>query len=343
MLLLENIAKKFGPAQVLNNINLCVNSSSRTAIVGPSGSGKTTLLRLIAGFEIPDSGRIILNDRPLFAGYHFVPPHQRKIGFVPQEGALFPHLSVAKNIAWGLRGSSKEIQMQVAALMERVALDHNLAKRWPHEISGGQQQRVALARALAQKPALMLLDEPFSALDAGLRNATRKATAELLTAAGVASILVTHDQNEALSFATQIAVISQGRFAQVGRPIDVYSRPVDQETALFLGDAILLSGHIRDGKVCTALGEIEVPDALADGGHTIMLRPEQLRIEPCHGRHPDAVATIIHSDFSGFYSTLTLRVNASDQTITVKVVTHADLQPGMRVKVVTSGPAVIVN
>lgn len=343
MLLLENISKKFGTAQVLNNINLSVTSGSRTAIVGPSGSGKTTLLRLIAGFEIPDSGRIILNDRPLFTGESFVPPHHRKIGFVPQEGALFPHLSVAKNISWGLKGTSKEIERQVHALMELVALDQSLAKRWPHEISGGQQQRVALARALAQKPALMLLDEPFSALDAGLRNATRKATAELLTEAGVASILVTHDQNEALSFATQIAVISQGSFAQTGRPIEVYSNPINQETALFLGDAILLPGQIRDAKVYTALGDIDVPDAPADGSHTVMLRPEQLRIEPCHARQSDAVATIMHIDFSGFSSTLTLLINASVQTITVKVVTRADLRPGILVNVLISGSAVIVN
>ena len=151
---------------------------------------------------------------------------------------------------------------------------------WPHEISGGQQQRVALARALAQRPALMLLDEPFSALDTGLRAATRKATADLLAQAGVASILVTHDQNEALSFASQVAVMRQGRFAQVGTPYEVYSRPVDEETALFLGDALVLPAELRGGRARCAIGEISIDDPHAVGQGRVMLRPEQLVISP---------------------------------------------------------------
>ncbi len=237
MLELSSISKSFADALVLDNLNLTVAPGSRTAIVGPSGSGKTTLLRILAGFETPDRGRIVMHGKSLFADGVFVPAHQRRIGYVPQEGALFPHLNVADNIAWGLDASREEKRRRVGALMEMVALDAGLASHWPHEISGGQQQRVALARALAQQPALMLLDEPFSALDTGLRASTRKATADLLAETGIASILVTHDQNEALSFATQVAVMRQGRFAQVGTPLTVYSQPVDEETALFLGDA----------------------------------------------------------------------------------------------------------
>jgi iron(III) transport system ATP-binding protein len=240
MLELTSISKSFSDARVLDNVNLSVAPGSRTAIVGPSGSGKTTLLRILAGFETPDSGRIVMQGRTLFDEHNFVPAHLRGIGFVPQEGALFPHLNVADNIAWGLDGTRHEKRQRVDALMEKVSLDRQLATHWPHEISGGQQQRVALARALAQRPSVMLLDEPFSALDTGLRAMTRKATADLLAEAGVASILVTHDQNEALSFATQVAVMRAGRFSQVGTPYDVYSRPVDEETALFLGDAVIL-------------------------------------------------------------------------------------------------------
>ncbi|MBH9665260.1 ABC transporter ATP-binding protein, partial [Burkholderia multivorans] len=210
----------------------------------------------------------------------FIPAHLRGVGYVPQEGALFPHLNVADNIAWGLDGSRQEKYQQVAALMERVSLDRQLANHWPHEISGGQQQRVALARALAQRPALMLLDEPFSALDTGLRAATRKATADLLAQAGVASILVTHDQNEALSFASQVAVMRQGRFAQVGTPYEVYSRPVDEETALFLGDALVLPAELRGGRARCAIGEISTDDPHAVGQGRVMLRPEQLVISP---------------------------------------------------------------
>jgi iron(III) transport system ATP-binding protein len=164
---------------------------------------------------------------------------------VPQEGALFPHL-VADNIAWGLDGTRHEKRQRVEALMEMVS-GQAARNALAHEISGGQQQRVALARALAQRPSLMLLDEPFSALDTGLRAMTRKATADLLAEAGVASILVTHDQNEALSFATQVAVMRSGRFTQVGTPYDVYTRPVDEETALFLGDAVILPAQLAAG------------------------------------------------------------------------------------------------
>ena len=223
MLELSSISKSFADALVLDNLNLTVAPGSRTAIVGPSGSGKTTLLRILAGFETPDHGRIVLQGNTLFADGVFVPAHQRGIGFVPQEGALFPHLNVADNIAWGLDCGREEKRRRVAALMEMVALDSTLASHWPHEISGGQQQRVALARALAQRPSLMLLDAPFSALDTGLRAATRKATADLLAEAGVASILVTHDQTEALSFASQVAVMRQGRFTQVGTPFGLFA------------------------------------------------------------------------------------------------------------------------
>ena len=248
MLELTSISKSFADVQVLDNLFLSVAPGSRTAIVGPSGSGKTTLLRILAGFETPDAGRIVMQGRTLFDEGIFIPAHQRGIGFVPQEGALFPHLNVADNIAWGLDCSRQEKRRRVAALMEMVSLDGQLATHWPHEISGGQQQRVALARALAQRPSLMLLDEPFSALDTGLRATTRKATADLLAQAGVAAILVTHDQNEALSFASQVAVMRQGRFTQVGTPFEVYSRPADEATALFLGDALVLPAELKGGR-----------------------------------------------------------------------------------------------
>jgi iron(III) transport system ATP-binding protein len=255
MLELTAISKSFSDVQVLDSLNLSVAPGSRTAIVGPSGSGKTTLLRILAGFETPDTGRIVMQGRTLFDENHFVPAHLRGIGFVPQEGALFPPQR-GRQHCLGLDGTRHEKRQRVEALMEMVSLDRQLATHWPHEISGGQQQRVALARALAQRPSLMLLDEPFSALDTGLRAMTRKATADLLAEAGVASILVTHDQNEALSFATQVAVMRSGRFTQVGTPYDVYTRPVDEETALFLGDAVILPAQLAGGlrRVCTGRG-----------------------------------------------------------------------------------------
>ncbi|WP_109240739.1 ABC transporter ATP-binding protein [Klebsiella michiganensis] len=337
MLELSSISKSFAGTRVLENLNLTVAAGSRTAIVGPSGSGKTTLLRILAGFETPDSGRIVMQGRTLFAQGTFIPAHLRGVGYVPQEGALFPHLNVADNIAWGLDGSRQEKYQQVAALMERVSLDRQLANHWPHEISGGQQQRVALARALAQRPALMLLDEPFSALDTGLRAATRKATADLLAQAGVASILVTHDQNEALSFASQVAVMRQGRFAQVGTPYEVYSRPVDEETALFLGDALVLPAELRGGRARCAIGEISIDDPHAVGQGRVMLRPEQLLISPSPA--DGQPLTVRDVDFSGHLSTLTLAMPGQGEPLIVKTVSRQLWRPGAAVRIEVVGEA----
>ncbi|BBW77128.1 Fe(3+) ions import ATP-binding protein FbpC [Klebsiella michiganensis] len=337
MLELSSISKSFAGTRVLENLNLTVAAGSRTAIVGPSGSGKTTLLRILAGFETPDSGRIVMQGRTLFAQGTFIPAHLRGVGYVPQEGALFPHLNVADNIAWGLDGSRQEKYQQVAALMERVSLDRQLANHWPHEISGGQQQRVALARALAQRPALMLLDEPFSALDTGLRAATRKATADLLAQAGVASILVTHDQNEALSFASQVAVMRQGRFAQVGTPYEVYSRPVDEETALFLGDALVLPAELRGGRARCAIGEISTDDPHAVGQGRVMLRPEQLVISPSPA--DGKPLTVRDVDFSGHLSTLTLAMPGQGEPLIVKTVSRQLWRPGAAVRIEVVGEA----
>ncbi len=176
--------KNYGPVTALDGVNLNVAAGSRTAIVGPSGSGKTTLLRIIAGFELPDAGQVLLDGRVLADGPDAVPAHQRGIGYVPQDGALFPHLSVADNIGFGLARHAPGRDARIAELIEMVALERTMLERRPHELSGGQQQRVALARALALRPHLMLLDEPFSALDTGLRAATRKAVAQLLSGAG---------------------------------------------------------------------------------------------------------------------------------------------------------------
>lgn len=337
MLELSSISKFFGDVQVLDELNLMVAPGSRTAIVGPSGSGKTTLLRILAGFETPDAGRITMQGKTLFDENIFVPAHQRRIGFVPQEGALFPHLNVEENIAWGLNGTRQEKHRRVAALMEMVALNRQLATHWPHEISGGQQQRVALARALAQQPSLMLLDEPFSALDTGLRAATRKATADLLEETGVASILVTHDQNEALSFASQVAVMRQGRFTQVGTPFEVYSQPVDEETALFLGDALMLPAHLDAGRASCMIGDVMTDNTHTTGRGRVMLRPEQLLITPCPP-HESSV-TISDVDFAGHLSTLTLQISGQTEPLILKTVSQPGWMAGVPVRIDVAGKA----
>ena len=308
---LRAVCKSYGSVSAVDNVDLCVKPGSRTAIVGPSGSGKSTLLRVIAGFESPDCGSVVLNGKVLADGSREIPAHQRVIGFVPQDGALFPHLTVAANISFGLSGSPSQRAQRVAELMDMVALDHAMLKRWPHELSGGQQQRVALARALAQRPQLMLLDEPFSALDTGLRVATRKAVAQVLAANRVTTILVTHDQSEAFSFADQLAVMRDGRLVQVGRPMDLYLRPIDEATAISLGEAVVLPARLENGWAECELGHILADDIDRSGAAGIMLRPEQLQLVEVAAADIDAqgcFGIVTEMNFGGSACVLAVRL-----------------------------------
>ncbi|WP_344814797.1 ABC transporter ATP-binding protein, partial [Microlunatus aurantiacus] len=243
---------------VLQGISLHVRAGSTTAVLGPSGCGKTTLLRLIAGFLRPDSGQIHVGDRVLSDERTFVPPHLRAVGYVRQDGALFPHLDVAANITFGLPRAQRRRAERVPELLELVGLPANLARRRPDQLSGGQQQRVALARALARRPQVVLLDEPFSSLDAGLRTATRSAVAAALAERDATSILVTHDQAEALSFADQVAVLRDGRLVQIGAPADVYTAPADPDLARFLGEAVVLPAEATGTVAQCALGTVSL-------------------------------------------------------------------------------------
>ena len=318
---LHAVRKSYGPMLALAGVDLHVPAGSRTAIVGPSGSGKTTLLRIIAGFEAPDVGRVTLGGQVLANGPDSIPAHRRGIGFVPQEGALFPHLSVADNVGFGLARNDPKRSQRIHELMQMVALDPAMLTRRPHELSGGQQQRVALARALAQSPRLMLLDEPFSALDTGLRASTRKAVAQLLGAAGITTILVTHDQAEALSFADQVAVMRAGQLAQVGPPHALYLRPSDAATAQFLGETIVLPAQLAQGWATCALGVVAADDAQRRGAAQIMLRPEQLQLTqvPAEPLDPDAEASygvVEDIDFGGALCGLTVRLLGEAQAAT---------------------------
>jgi iron(III) transport system ATP-binding protein len=275
---LESVTRRFGSVTALDGIDLDIPKGTRTAIVGPSGSGKSTLLNLVAGFDAPDSGRILLDGECLADGRHVVPAHRRAIGVVSQDGALFPHLDVENNIGFGLPRRAADRQKVIAGLMDLVELDRSMLSRRPHQLSGGQQQRVALARALARKPRLMLLDEPFSALDAGLRESMRAVVVSVLEKAGVASLLVTHDQAEALSFADQVAVLREGRLVQYGQPRTLYFAPADPVTAGFLGDAIILPATVVDGWAECPMGRVRADSGDRRGAAEIMLRPEQIRL-----------------------------------------------------------------
>jgi iron(III) transport system ATP-binding protein len=268
-----------GPA-VLRGVDLDVPAGTLSAVLGLSGCGKTTLLRMIAGMDRARRGKIALAERTLDDGVAFVAPERRRIGYVPQEGALFPHLSVRANVGFGLsraerRGSAVDELLEMVGLAAR-------ARRLPHQLSGGEQQRVALARALARSPDLLLLDEPFSSLDPTLRAQVRVEVVELLRARGVTTVLVTHDQEEALSLADSVAVLRDGRIVQDGSPDELYNRPVDARLARFLGAANLLDARLRDGVALTPLGPLALrgeADARAGARATVLLRPEQLTVQ----------------------------------------------------------------
>ncbi|WP_241994567.1 ABC transporter ATP-binding protein [Cryobacterium sp. TMT2-10] len=322
---LSGVNKSFGSTRILEDIALSVPGGSRTVVVGSSGSGKTTLLRLISGFELPDSGTITVLGRTVAAPGVAVAAHRRGIGFVAQDGALFPHLTVGQNIAFGLgpalrSGTRRQRARAVDELLEMVSLNPSFAARRPDELSGGQQQRIALARALARRPRVMLLDEPFSSLDAGLRAATRDIVAATLERAGITTVLVTHDQAEAMSFAHQLAVLRDGHLGQVGPPREVYWRPVDLFTARFLGDAVVLPATIDDGFASCALGRVAVAPTALRGDACIMLRPEQIIVEHCETTDapgaPTCTGRVEAVDFYGAEVQLAVRLFSGGSALT---------------------------
>jgi iron(III) transport system ATP-binding protein len=268
------LEKRLGPKLVLRGLDLEVQAGTITAVLGPSGVGKTTLLRSIAGFEPVDGGTIALHGRLVAGPAMHTPPERRRLGYVPQEGALFPHLSVAANVSFGLPRPDRG--RRVDELLELVGLG-GFNTRMPHQLSGGEQQRVALARALAPRPHTILLDEPFGALDPALRNSLRTDISRALRASETTALLVTHDQLEALSLADTVAVMRDGRIIQTADPATLYRQPVDAEVAQFLGDAILLPARLADGHATCVLGTLPVRALQSyEGEGTIMLRPEQL-------------------------------------------------------------------
>lgn len=305
-LVISDISKRYGATAALDRVSLSVMAGSRVAIVGPSGSGKTTLLRVVAGFDAPDAGTVTLDGQVLAEGLEIAPAHRRRIGYVTQDGALFPHLDIAGNLGFGIPRSEPDRAARLRELMELVELDAAMLTRRPHELSGGQQQRVALARALARKPALMLLDEPFSALDTGLRESVRQSVARVLGKAGITTILVTHDQSEALSFADQLAVMREGRLVQSGRPAELYWRPADVETALFLGSAVLFEAEVGEGSLSCVLGKLEAETGSRRGRGTVMIRPEQFQLSSAG---PGLEAIIEDVVFRGGQCAVALRTN----------------------------------
>jgi iron(III) transport system ATP-binding protein len=331
------LSKSFGRNPVLAGLDLEVPAGTLTAVLGPSGCGKTTLLRIVAGFERPDRGEVRLGDRLLDDGRAHLAPERREIGFVPQEGALFPHLDVAANIGFGLPRSERR-GGRVGELLELVGL-HGLERRLPHQLSGGQQQRVALARALAPEPGLVLLDEPFDALDAGLRTQVRSEVRAALSEAGATALLVTHDQEEALSLADLVAVMRDGLIVQAADPQTLYRDPVDSEVAVFVGDAVLLEGRLTGGFAETALGRLAIRggERLA-GTATLMLRPEQIHCHEADGE--GALGRVLSTEFYGHDAVARVALGEGGPEILARAAGHVLPAAGRQVRLIVEGTAI---
>lgn len=307
-LTVTDLTKRFAPdaPPVVDAVRFEVAPDELFALLGPSGCGKTTTLRMIGGFERPDAGRITLAGRSLWDAGAGVPPEARKIGFVFQDLALFPHLTVARNVGFGLHRTPKaERRAEVEKVLALVGLTA-LAERLPGALSGGEQQRVALARAMAPRPRLILLDEPFSSLDAQRRTALQADVRHLLKQAGMAAVLVTHNQEEALSMADRIGVMHQGRILQTGQPEAIYDVPQTRFVAEFLGRTNIVPGQAAGQVADTPLGRIPIHEA-AQGPVTLSLRPEHLALEPPTAADPPR-AEVLTRAFKGHDTTYRIRL-----------------------------------
>jgi len=328
-----DVTRRYGAVPAVDHLDVDVRSGELLALLGPSGCGKTTTLRLIAGFDRPDSGMIVLDGRDVASGSTFVPAQRRRVGVVFQDYALFPHLSVADNIAYGLRDRSTR-RARVAEMLDLTGLMRE-ADRRPHELSGGQQQRVALGRALAPSPSIVLLDEPFSNLDAALRARMRNDVRSIIREANATAVFVTHDQEEALSISDRVAVMRAGRLLQVGTPDSLYEQPADAFVATFVGDADLVSGHCANGLIDTVFGVFEAPNAPA-GAVTVACRPERVRLRL--DGHGLGVVTAV--DYFG-HDQLVLVALPDGATLRARLGPRRRFEPGDRVTISLTGEPLV--
>lgn len=314
-LTMQQVSYRYEDAGV-DGITCRLPSGKVTALVGASGSGKTTILKLMAGFLQPASGSIALDGQCIANASSMLAAHKRRIGLVFQQHALFPHLTAAKNILFGMDLSKTQQQARLEQLLAELHLEP-LANRYPHELSGGEQQRVALARALAAHPRLLLMDEPFASIDTALRRTIRSQCMDTLQKAGITTLIVTHDAEEAMELASHILVLHEGKLVQEGTPHEVYFKPVHEKAAALFGEI----NHITDSKLIQALS--------GDHTHSPLIRPEAL----CFADSPGALAgSVLHSYFRGNHRIVSVQL--TDWPVALKVHTHAhDYTPGQAVRV----------
>ena len=306
------VSKSFGSVRAVAGLNLAVKSGRILALLGPSGCGKTTTLRLIAGFEQPDAGEILVGGRVVSSAAGLLPPEKRRIGMVFQEGALFPHLTVEQNVGYGL-SKDADRSVRISEALELAGLS-GMRRRMPHELSGGQQQRVALARALAPRPEILLLDEPFSNLDAKLREQLRHDVVAILRASGVTAVFVTHDQEAAMCIGDEVALMNEGRLEQTGSPASVFHSPATRYAAQFLGTVDFLPVRFEDGQMTSELGPLswngtQLIDGLTPGNSgsmrlEMMVRPDCIECYP----DDDGKSVIVDREFRGAFYLYSVRL-----------------------------------
>ena len=333
---IQGVRKSFGDVRAVAGADIEVRSGGTCALLGPSGCGKTTTLRMIAGLERPDAGEIVVGGRVVSGDGIFVAPEQRRIGMVFQDYALFPHMDVGANVGYGL--GRKPDRARVREALDLVGLA-DAEGRLVHELSGGQQQRVALARALAPTPDLVLLDEPFSNLDASLRDRLRQEVSDILRTAGVTAVFVTHDQEEAMSIAEQVVVMREGCVEQCGAPEEVYLRPATRWMAAFLGEIEVLPGEAREGRARCELGSLPM-ESHVDGEVDVLVRPEGLAVG-FSGPSNAASAVVVSRRFFGHDQLLGLRLE-SGRVVRSRRLSFPAWHPGDHVRVWIEGPVEVL-
>jgi iron(III) transport system ATP-binding protein len=345
---MRGVSKRFGRAQAVQGVSLQVQQGALLALVGPSGCGKTTLLRLIAGLETPDEGEVWLNGARVALGgslNDWQPPERRRVGMVFQDYALFPHMTAAHNIEFPLdKWRAPERADRVREMLQLVGLVDK-GTRYPHQLSGGEQQRVALARALAARPSLVLLDEPFSNLDAALRKEMREDVRDILRAANATAVFVTHDQEEALSIADQVAVMQGGQILQLDTAQNVYLRPASRAVAAFIGETNFLSATVGDGFAHSPLGIVPLSHARADvpneSAITIMIRPEALVLRSDPQAHGVGAATVRAVRFYGYDQMVQVQMD-DGMLLKVRAWARPTFAIGARVRVAVRGEVMMV-
>lgn len=326
---LSNVSLSFDDKTIIDNLSLEVSDGQIVCLLGPSGCGKTTTLRILAGLESPDHGIVSLNNRVVNDTWTHVPPEQRRVGYLFQDFALFPHLTVRRNVRFGIDKNPQ--RESIVQEMLRMVNMSEYADAMPHTLSGGQQQRVALARAMAPSPEVLLLDEPFSGLDTSLRDQLRASTYEILRQKKVTTIMVTHDPDEAMFMADIIVLMTAGKIVQVGSPRELYSKPVNEFCAAFFGEVYKLEGRVINGTVQTTAGYFDARN-LAEGDWVrLLIRPEFLQVTPCSDTARCAGGfELCDIQFLGGKKLLTLRqLHQPDHN--VQVTTHVNFNEDLKI------------